>query len=209
MEGKSIITLIKNIFKKKEPAAAASREPRVWLTGDLHFGHEKDFLWGPRGYESSLAHDEAIIKNWNSVVESQDTVYVVGDVMLGNNNWGMYCLSKLKGNIKIIYGNHDTDTRKQLYPQLHRVECLGYATMIKKGKRHFYLSHRPTVMDNHGEAHQPWCICGHSHTKDCWADLDKRCYHVELDAHNNYPVLLDDIIEDIKAKRKEMIENED
>jgi hypothetical protein len=24
------------------------------------------------------------------------------------------------------------------------------------------------------------------------------CYHVELDAHNNYPVLLDNIIEDIK-----------
>ena len=44
-------------------------ENKIWFTSDPHFGHQKEFLWGPRGFNSSLEHDEAIIQNWNSVVD--------------------------------------------------------------------------------------------------------------------------------------------
>ena len=42
---------------------------RIFASSDLHFGHDREFLWGPRGFRSSIEHDEAIIANWNSVVE--------------------------------------------------------------------------------------------------------------------------------------------
>lgn len=35
----------------------------IYLTSDLHFGHNKEFLYKPRGFNSIEAHDEQIIKN--------------------------------------------------------------------------------------------------------------------------------------------------
>ena len=47
-------------------------------------------------------------------------------------------------------------------------------------------------------------LCGHSHSQDAFADWDKGLiYHVELDAHNNFPVSIDSIIKDIKNKIKQ------
>ena len=72
----------------------------------------------------------------------------------------------------------------------------------------FYLSHYPTLTSNL-DSNEPLKarvinLCGHSHTQDRWADWDKGLiYHVEMDAHNCYPVLLDDIIEEIKNKVEE------
>ena len=51
---------------------------RIFVSSDLHFGHDREFLWGPRGFRSSIEHDEAIIANWNSVVGKEDIVYVFG-----------------------------------------------------------------------------------------------------------------------------------
>ena len=49
-------------------------------------------------------------------------------------------------------------------------------------------------------------LCGHTHTDNKFKDMDKGLiYHVELDAHNNKPVLLDDIIDDLKNYTKEKI----
>lgn len=44
-------------------------------------------------------------------------------------------------------------------------------------------------------------LCGHLHTTDRFWDMDEHglIYHVELDAHNMRPVLIDNIIEDIKS----------
>ena len=45
---------------------------KIWFTSDMHFGHQKSFLWEPRGFNSSEEHDKQIIKNWNSVVGNDD-----------------------------------------------------------------------------------------------------------------------------------------
>ena len=47
-------------------------------------------------------------------------------------------------------------------------------------------------------------LCGHAHTLDRFTDFDKGLiYHCEVDAHDNKPVLLDDIIQEIKTKVRE------
>ena len=48
---------------------------RIFVFSDAHFGHDREFLWGPRGFKSSIEHDEATIANWNSVVGPDDIVY--------------------------------------------------------------------------------------------------------------------------------------
>jgi len=177
----------------------------IWVSSDCHFCHDKDFLFKPRGFDNVFDMNEAIIKNWNSLVNYDDTVYLLGDIMLNDNFEGINCLRRLNGNIKIIFGNHDTDTRKDLYKELYNVEVLGYATMIKAEGYTFYLSHYPTLTSNHDTdkplKRQVINLCGHSHITDPFADFDKGLiYHCELDAHDNSPVSIEQIITDISKK---------
>ena len=157
---------------------------------------------GPRGFTSSIEHDEAIIKNWNEVVGPDDIVYHCGDLMLGDNAYGIECVKRLNGTIKLIRGNHDTDTRWKLYATLPNIECLGWAEVIKYKKYNFYLSHHPTITSNF-DFDKPIKarlinLAGHTHTKNKFEDMKKGLiYHIELDAQNNYPVNIEYIIEEI------------
>lgn len=177
---------------------------KIFLTSDLHFGHSKSFLYEPRGYDSIAEHDEDIIRIWNETVLNEDTAYILGDIMLNDNEHGMECLSQLNGTIKIVLGNHDTDTRRALYETLPNVEVLGYATMIRYRKYNIYLSHYPTRTSNYDDGvslhRKVLSFCGHSHTSDRFADWDDvGAYHVEWDAHGR-PVDLDSAISEIREK---------
>ena len=177
---------------------------KIWLTSDLHLGHDRDFIWGPRGFNSVEEHDETIIKNWNELVSPDDEIWCLGDLMLGDNYTGCQKLNQLAGKIYILAGNHDTSTRVQMYANLRpTILTMGLAYILKYQGYRFYLSHYPTIVGNY-DADKPLKqrvigLCGHVHTQDPFYDADKGLiYHVELDAHGNKPILLDNIIEDIK-----------
>lgn len=59
----------------------------IWITSDLHIGHNKEFLYGNRGFASSEKHDKALVENWNKLVQEDDIVYVfwgcVAEAQLG------------------------------------------------------------------------------------------------------------------------------
>lgn len=173
----------------------------IWITSDLHFGHDRPFLYEPRGFANIQQHDEAIITNWNGVIDPEDEVYILGDCMLMDNEHGVECLKRLNGHKFLVRGNHDTDARLQLYDQCGIQYC-GYATVLKYKHYRFYLSHYPTLcgnFDDRGLRHCTINLCGHSHTQNKFVDMDKGLiYHCELDAQYCFPKPLDSIIEDIK-----------
>lgn len=175
----------------------------IYITSDIHFGHDKPFLFRPRGFDNIHDHDETIIQNWNSVIGKHDVVYILGDIMLNNTPGGIAKLKRLNGQKYFIRGNHDTDFKTALYSKYGKV--LGYSSVLKYHKYNFYLSHYPTVVGSlRDTASLHNCsinLCGHSHTKDPfydWSRLQAPIYHCELDAHDNTPVLLDDIILDMQ-----------
>ena len=172
----------------------------IYFSSDTHFGHDREFIWGPRGFKSVEEMNEVIIKNWNAVVKPEDTVYLLGDIMLGDNKVGIECLKQLNGNIKMLIGNHDTSTRVKLYAQLPNVEVLGYATVIKIGKRSYYLSHYPTLTANFDEPHPTVNLYGHTHQFGNFYEDRPYMYHVGMDSHNCTPVHIDEIKNDIKTK---------
>lgn len=180
----------------------------IWLTSDLHFGHSMQFIYGPRGFNSIDEHDAEIIKRWNEKVEPNDEVYILGDLMLNDNIHGLECLRLLNGVKYAVRGNHDTDARWPLYSEAG-VQTLGWAHVIHYRKYHFYLSHFPTLTGNlEAESlHQMTLnLHGHTHSKDMFYEDRPYMFNVALDAHNCYPVLLDDIIEHMKNKVNECLQ---
>lgn len=182
---------------------------KIFLTSDTHFGHDREFLWGPRGFTSSQEHDEAVIKNWNKTVSAEDTVYHLGDLMLGDNLYGIECVKRLNGHIKLIRGNHDTDARWKLYEKLPNVELVGWADVIKYKKYNFYLSHHPTLTSNLEKAPHLRMhlinLYGHTHQMGKFYQDMPYMFHVGLDSNNNRPILLDDAIELMKEETKRCI----
>lgn len=178
----------------------------IWVSSDLHLCHARDFIYEPRGFENVQEHNETIIENWNEIVAPDDDVYLLGDLMLNDNEHGMECLGRLNGRLHLVRGNHETDERWKLYPNSKNVvELCGWATQLRISKQSLFLSHYPTITSN-CDADKPLKarvlnLCGHSHTKDPFADWDKGLiFHCELDTNNCRPWNYEDIIKKVKEK---------
>ena len=113
----------------------------------------------------------------------------------------------MNGRLHIIRGNHDGDKKIKEYAEMPNVVEIVDAKFLNYGKFHFFLSHYPALTANYDEKslkQKMINLCGHVHTLDRFADFDKGLiYHCEVDAHDNKPVLLDDIIQEIKTKVRE------
>lgn len=182
----------------------------IYVTSDWHFMHQQPFIYEPRGFNNAYEMSEAIIARHNAIVQPDDDVYILGDLMLNNNELGLSCIKQLKGNLHIIRGNHDSDTRMKLYNGCYNIVSTSEGEFLKYGKYHFFLSHYPCLCSNF-DSDKPLkartvSLCGHSHVKDPFADWDKgTIFHVELDTNNCTPWLLDDIIEKLKEKVNEKL----
>lgn len=171
---------------------------QIFFCSDTHFNHNKPFLYEPRGFTSIEEHDAAIIKNWNEVVANNDIVYVLGDVMMGNDyDLAQEKLRQLNGTLVIFNGNHESDRKLAAYKKLPNVKLAGWSTVIKYGKWRFYLSHFPTMVDNFDEKHKFYCLHGHTHDRNKYQFIKNCCYNVALDAQGNTPVSIDQVKEDL------------
>lgn len=173
----------------------------IWFTSDLHFCHNRDFIYGPRGFESVSEMNTALVRNIKEKVMPDDDLYILGDCFLEDNETGMALMRQLPGNIRIIFGNHDSNLRIKLLEA--EFDCRGFADRLEYKGYTFLLSHYPSLTSNITDdslKHSVINICGHTHTKDRFCDMDKGLiYHVEPDCHDNFPVSIDEIITDIRS----------
>lgn len=180
--------------------------PQIWITSDLHFNHNREFIFKPRGFETVEEMNEAIVQRWNEKVSPYDEVYVLGDLMLGDSTIGIEYLKRLNGNIHIILGNHDTDTRVNLYYSLSNVVEVTLAAKLNYKKHHFFMTHYPCLTGNLEKETLTQCTCnlyGHTHQKTNFYNDMPFMYHVGVDSHDCYPILLDDIIKEMHQKVEE------
>lgn len=181
----------------------------IFLTSDWHLCHQKEFIYQARGFNSPDEMAQTIIANFNSIVPIDADVYVLGDCLLGgsaNLDKGLEIMSWFNGRLHLIRGNHDSDKRWSAYKTLPNVVEQETAMFLRYNKYHFYLSHFPCLCSNYddkGLKHSTINLCGHSHTKDKFVDIDKGIiYHCEIDAHSNFPISIDQIINDLKEYYK-------
>lgn len=83
----------------------------VWFTADQHFGHARLLeLSAPRGaaFGSAAEMNARLIHNWNSVVQPDDTVWVLGDFDMHGKDASRALVDQLVGTKILISGNHDS-----------------------------------------------------------------------------------------------------
>lgn len=99
--------------------------------------------------------NEKLVDNWNNIVSNDDTIYVLGDLTLGNKDGcAEYWVPRLNGYIILIKGNHDWRSGRLLELGIDEIHpLLDYDGV--------YMIHDPMAARSHG-----LCLCGHVH--DAW-----------------------------------------
>ena len=167
----------------------------IYFSSDLHFSHNKEFVWQERGFTSVKEMNEAIVERFNSILTDEDTLYLLGDCYMGLLDESIPYLKKIKGKKHLIIGNHDTETKILKYKDENIFEAIGFGDRIKLHKKWFILSHYPTLTGN-ASNEKVWNLHGHTHQKDKYGAAPY-CYHIGVDSHDCYPVSLEKIYKDI------------
>ena len=135
----------------------------IYFTADLHYKHDKEFIWKKRGFSSIEEHDEKLLYELNNLTEL-DTLYILGDVSFGKDALknSLELLSTLRCMTYVIRGNHD----KKLFnvkPKMGLVRFVDSHILEETicGQK-MVLSHYPLV-SWHQSHYGSWHIHGHVH----------------------------------------------
>lgn len=107
-----------------------------FVTADLHLGHHKVLAYSNRPFSCIEEHDQAIIDNWNAVVNRRDTVRIIGDFAWHSHN---KYLSRLHGRKILILGSHDGRISDKALVNFTDVRAGGF--IEKMGGREYWLAH--------------------------------------------------------------------
>lgn len=102
-----------------------------YFIADLHNMDPSILTYEHRPFKSVEEMRETLINNWNNLITSLDTVYLLGDI------GDIEILKHLKGKIVIVVGNHDNyDEIIKAYPN---IEVCRHPIMVGP----LWLSHEP------------------------------------------------------------------
>ena len=147
----------------------------VWFYSDPHYNHDKIIEYCNRPFNSVEEMNEALVANYNNLVDVKDTVYVLGDFAMSKPE---LFTKKLNGNKFLIRGNHD-EPFKNKFASSWGFGWVKDVYELVVDKQHIWLSHysHQTWPGKHRGA---WHLFGHSHGKlpglglstdvgvDCW-----------------------------------------
>lgn len=132
----------------------------TWITSDLHIGHVRILEYCRSEFFENLEEmREMIIHNWNSVVDPDDTVYVLGDVVMGQRAENLPHIARLNGHKHLILGNHDYPhpSNKEKFvvkwtPEYEKYfESTQLETFLEIAGRKVLLTHFPASLDHTDE----------------------------------------------------------
>lgn len=165
--------------------------------------HNKEFIYKNRGYDSVEEMNENIIEVCNKIVSDDDDFYILGDCIMGPDiDAGVALMQRLHGRKHLVCGNHDTENRIERFRAIG-IDVLGEGYSLRYKGTNLFLCHYPVKFSPIGPYYRTnrLCLCGHTHTKDPWADSLLGSFHVEWDAWY-CPIEIEEIIDLMKEFNK-------
>lgn len=166
---------------------------KVWFTSDLHFWHKNICKYCDRPYNTIEEMNQSIIDNWNSVVKDDDIVYLLGDMGFCGIEKLRFLISQLKGHIRLVQGNHDSDkVVNRLIEEglIEGVATLCYITITGDEEcpdQDLTLCHFPMI-DWANKEKGAWMIHGHQHQLPNTPSCSYAHWDVGLDKNNMMPI---------------------
>jgi calcineurin-like phosphoesterase family protein len=107
---------------------------KTWITSDLHFGHDRirQFCPETRGRFTDVTHmNETMIREWNTSVQPEDLVYILGDVAFLPAAQAVSILKRLNGSKILVSGNHDRKLLndpvfRSCFQEIHNYLCITH-----------------------------------------------------------------------------------
>lgn len=162
---------------------------KTYFIADTHFGEDNIRRYENRPFETTEKMDAALIKNWNTVVSSEDEVYVLGD--FGADKCEADILSKLNGTKYLVKGNHD------VYPNEYYRKA-GFAEVYDMPvlyKGFWILSHDAIYVNSN----MPYAnLFGHVHKSPIVKDYSSQHFCVSVERINYRPISFDEIVQKVK-----------
>lgn len=153
----------------------------IFLTADLHLGHEK--VANLRGFNTTKEHDRHVTSGLTASMPARSTLYVLGDLSM--ESWRDYALDSLmrikqlyNHTMHLVFGNHDPghsmhkSARRVQREYLEVFDTVGDSAVLKWNKEKVLLSHFPYSGDHtEEERYMQWrlpnlgakLIHGHTH----------------------------------------------
>lgn len=136
-----------------------------YFTSDLHFFHKNICKFTDRKLVTSQEdHEQWLFDIWNSQIENEDLVYILGDISFGKYEQTADFVESLNGQKIVIKGNHDNEQH------LNRLKHDGiilswklYDEIDIQGVK-ACLMHFP-ITSWHKQNYGSWMLYGHCHGK--------------------------------------------
>ena len=194
----------------------------IYFTADTHFQHANIIKFGRgAGLFNSINHHDKILRDrWTSIITDEDTVYVLGDIALGDLTESLLNFSYLPGKKLLVPGNHDrlfsgTNSKTHIAKWKDAYEEVGFEILPENtsifidtayGKQEVLLSHFPyqqTAYENAAKdkflKNRPVntglpLIHGHTHSLERFNPENPLEFHVGVDANDFTPVHIQEVV---------------
>jgi calcineurin-like phosphoesterase family protein len=158
----------------------------TFYISDTHFSHEKIISLAKRPFKTIGEMNVILIRNWNSIVKQDDTVFFLGDFAWGkHSSW----FERLSGNKILIRGNHDEDVEDLPWYAKH-----DYLE-VEDGPFKIVLFHYP-ILEWNGMFKGYYHFYGHVHGNDMHMPINwsARAFDVGVESIGYKPRTAEEII---------------
>ena len=146
-------------------------ECNIWFTSDLHLFHDNILRLNNRPFKDCDEMYEHIVNDWNSKVNENDYVFILGDVLWGSQASRLKNFAeKVNGHICIVLGNHDKEKDSggvergnfNCFYSVERAEFIKVESKQCGIDVSIYMSHYP-ALSWPSKSRGSWHLHGHVH----------------------------------------------
>lgn len=134
-----------------------------YYIGDTHFGHSNVIKFDGRPFSDREEMDRIMIQLWNSRVQKNDEVYILGDFCYRSDKTEEWYLGQLQGKKNLVIGNHDNGLLNNPKAMAY-FESVDKMMHVKDEEKDICLCHFP-IAQWHSAHKGSWHIYGHIHNE--------------------------------------------
>lgn len=167
------------------------KNEELWICSDLHLGHDREFIWGKRGFKSSVEHESWLITNLRINIikffeENPDKnliIFHLGDLSFNDAECDrakkFFDLELLNDNLEVYTtpGNHsfnllkleNTEYNDNIFPEQGTITIANAPG--RQAYKNLIYSHYPLL---NWPSRANGVICGHCHGNETCLNLPER-----------------------------------